>query len=161
MFNSGVVECKPTIDYSVRNLCVRRYPDHKHGCPNFNRKEGCPPKADYFDKVYDLTQPVYAIINVFDFAAHVTRMKGLHPEWSQRQLECCLYWQPRARKQLFELIVNFLKDHRGYKVEPCPEAMGVEITKTLAASGMLLEWPPLNIACQVALAAIPIKKEDT
>lgn len=159
-----IAKVEPVIDYTVRGLCVKTYPGHKRGCPNYNHKKGCPPYADYFDKVYDLSKPVYAIVNSFDFYAHVSRMKEMHPEWSQRQLECCLYWQPKARKQLFGLMKGFLKNHRfkheGYKIEPCPEAMGVEITKTLAAVGVNLEWPPKNIARQVALAAVPLKIED-
>ncbi len=49
-----IIEINPVIDYSVRRLCVKPYPNHKKGCPNFNKKEGCPPTADFFDKVYDL-----------------------------------------------------------------------------------------------------------
>lgn len=147
----------PVIDYSVRGLCVKPYPGHKKGCPNFNKKNGCPPGAAKFDEVYDLSKPVYAIINKFDFASHVSRMKELHPEWSQRQLECCLYWQPKARNQLLQHIKYFLQNHPGYKVEPCPEAMGVDVTETLKNSGVILEWPPKIMCCQVALAGT-IKK---
>lgn len=149
---------KPVIDYSVRGLCVKEYPGHKKGCPNFNRKKGCPPQAGFFDKVYDLDKPVYAIINEFDFKAHVDKMRKLHPDWSKRKLECCLYWQKKARKELLEAIKQFLKENQNYKiykVETCPEAMGVDVTKTLANAGIILEWPPVNIVRQVALAAIP------
>lgn len=147
-----IIPVMPVIDYSVRNLCIYPYPGHKKGCPNFNKKNGCPPGAKLFDTVYDLSQPIFAIIHKFDLAGHVARMKGLHPEWSQRQLECCLYWQPRARKQLLQHIKYFLSDHPGYKVEACPEAMGVNITGTLKNSGLILEWPPKEWAYQVALA---------
>jgi predicted metal-binding protein len=161
---SGIIKrVEPEIDHTVRSLCVKEYPGHKKGCPNFNHKDGCPPNAFFFDKVYDLSKPVYAIVNKFDFKYHVNKMRALHPEWSDRQCECCLYWQPGARKQLFEGIKKFLtyndKEYfkQGYRVEKCPEAMGVEITKTLAKAGIILEWPPANVAYQVALAAIPIK----
>lgn len=159
---SGIIKrIEPVIDYSVRGLCVKVYPGHKKGCPNLNHKDGCPPNAGYFDKVYDISKPVYAIINVFDFKSHVDKMRELHPDWSQRQLDCCLYWQPKARKQLFEGIKKFLTHNdkerfkQGYRVEKCPEAMGVEITKTLAKAGIALEWPPVNVVYQVALAGIP------
>jgi predicted metal-binding protein len=147
-----IIQVMPIIDNSVRGLCCKPYPGHKKGCPNFSKKNGCPPSAKLFDSVYDLSQPVFAIINKFDFAGHVSRMYKLHPEWSQRQLECCLYWQPKARNQLLQHIKYFLSNHPGYRVETCPEAMGVDVTNTLTTSGFLLEWPPKEWACQVALA---------
>jgi predicted metal-binding protein len=149
-----IIPVIPVIDYSVRGLCMKPYLGHKKGCPNYGKKNGCPPGAKCFDEVYDLSQPVYAIINKFDFARHVSRMYELHPEWSQRQLECCLYWQPKARNQLLQHIKYFLKNHPGYRIEACPEAMGVDVTNTLARAGVLLEWPPKQWACQVALAGI-------
>jgi len=44
----------------------------------------------------------------------------------------------------------------GYRAETCPEAMGVNVTLTLDAEGITLEWPPVRIARQVALIAYPI-----
>lgn len=149
-----IIPVTPVIDYAVRGLCVSPYPGHKKGCPNFNHKNGCPPRAMTFDKVYDLSKPVYAIINKFDFAEHVNRMKELHPKWSQRQLECCLYWQPKARKQLLQHIKYFFSNHQGYFITVCPEAMGLDVTRTLKNSGIDLEWPPKQWACQVAIAGI-------
>lgn len=157
--DSGVVKLViPVIDYSVRGLCIKEYPEHKKGCPNYNHKKGCPPQAGYFDKMYDLSKPVYAIINIFDFKSHVAKMKRLHPDRSKRKLECCLYWQPKARKELLVGIKKFLKENQNYKIfkiETCPEALGVNITETLSNAGFELEWPPVNVACQVALAAVP------
>lgn len=144
----------PVMDYSVRFLCIRPYPGHLKGCPNFEKKKGCPPGATLYDQVYDLSKPVYAVINKFDFKEHTERMRQLHPEWSERQVRCCLYWQPKARKELLLHIKQFYREHGlDYKVETCPEAMGVNITQTLANAGIVLEWPPETVAYQVALAA--------
>jgi hypothetical protein len=104
----------------------------------------------------DVRQMVFAIVNHFDFRAHVERMHDAHPRWSQRQLECCLYWQSRARKQLSGMVKDFLREHPGNIVDPCPEAGGVNVTETLRLAGVNLEWPPRKIACQVALAGYPI-----
>lgn len=79
------------IDPVVRALCCHPYPGHPRGCPNYNRKPGCPPGAPMFDDRMDLGRPVYAIINEFDLAAHMERMRQDHPDWSERQLTCCLY----------------------------------------------------------------------
>ena len=147
----------PVLDQSVRKLCYRPYPNHNKGCPNYGKKKGCPPQAQLFETIYDMSKPIYAIVNQYDFKSHVDKMKATHPNWSYRQLTCCLYWQGTARKQLMAGIKNFLKEHREYRIEACPEAMGVNVTETLNNAGITLEWPPKNIACQVALAGI--KKE--
>lgn len=151
-----IIQVIPVIDHSVRALCAKPYPGHAKGCPNFNKKKGCPPGAAKYDETYDLNQPVYAIINKFDFKSHTERMRQLHPEWSERQVRCCLYWQPGARKQLLTEIKRFWSDltHRKYSIETCPEAMGINVTKTLANAGIELEWPPETVAYQVALAGI-------
>ena len=66
-----IIRVNPVIDYSVRKLCIKPYYNHPKGCPNFNKKEGCPPTAQYFDKTYDLNQPVYAVYNVFDLKLNI------------------------------------------------------------------------------------------
>ncbi len=92
------------VNYNVRSLCVRPYPGHPKGCPNFGKRETCPPGAPLIEKIIDPGGRTFLIWNIFDLASHVARLKGRHPNWSIRQLECCLYWQSRARKQLEEAI---------------------------------------------------------
>ena len=154
-----IIKVIPAIDYSVRRLCPKPYYNHPRGCPNFGRKKGCPPGAPLFDQVYDISQPVYAIINEFDIGSHIERMREKHPEWSEHQLKCVLYWQGGARKQLKGRCIEFLRSHPGYQIEMCPEAMGVNITETLRSVGIELEWPPVHIARQVALAGIRKKRK--
>ena len=140
--------------------------------PDFNYKQGCPPSAQLFEKVFDLTQPVFAIFNAFDFKSHVEKMRAANTSWTQAQLTCCLYWQNTARKKLTGSLIYFMTMHPDYHVAVAfykgldkdlrslysrvipspPEAMGVDITKTMAGVGVILEWPPVNVAYQVALA---------
>jgi len=165
----------PIIDCSVRSLCCKPYPGHDKGknigCPNFNHKQGCPPSAKLFDKVFDLNQPVFAIYNAFDFKSHVGKMKAAHPGMSQAQLNCCLYWQNTARKQLTKEIIYFMLTHQDYHVAVAfykgldkdlkglysriipspPEAMGVEVGKTMADIGINI-WPIMDTTYQIALA---------
>lgn len=148
---------KPVFDKSVRNLCVQSYPRHPKGCPNFNKKKGCPPNVPVFWDIYDTTRLIFVIWNVFDLAGHVQRIKGLHPNWSQAQLECCLYWQGTARKQLKQQIKRWLQVYPDMHAETCPEAMGVNVTATMKDIGVELEWPPVKNTIQVALLAYPIK----
>lgn len=142
----------PVIDKSVRALCVKPYPNHPKGCPNFGQRRCCPPIAPMIFDTIDLSGPVYAIWNCFDFGAHVTAMRLAHPAWSARQCECCLYWQGKARKQLRERIIVFLREHPGLTVIACPEAQGVNVTETMKQVGINLEWPPQQYAYQVVLA---------
>ena len=149
----GIIEVKPVMLRLVHSLCVRPYPNHKNGCPNYGKKKGCPPDVPMFDSFYDLSKPVYAIYNKFDFKGHVDRMRANHPDWSKRQVECCLYWQSAARKKLKERIneFKFLADER-YIVSYPPEAAGVNVTETMKRVGVELEWPPVNVVYQVAMA---------
>jgi predicted metal-binding protein len=145
-----IIKLKSIILLSTNlNLCIKSYPGHSRGCPNYNHKKGCPPLKYRFNE--KTLPPYYAIINEFNLAKHVARMKSLHPQWSERQLVCCLYWQQTARKQLQSKINEFLNNHN-YIVDTCPEASGVNVTQTLQQHGIELEWPPRNIVRQVAIA---------
>ena len=152
----GIIEVKPVIIRPVHSLCVRPYPNHKNGCPNYAKKKGCPPGVPMFDSFYDTSKPIYAIYNKFDFKEHVDRMIEKHPDWSRRQLECCLYWQGTARKKLKERIEIFkMIAHRKYVVNTVPEAMGVNVTETMKRVGVELEWPPISVTYQIAMAGYP------
>ena len=67
----------PVVDNTVRALCVRPYPGHPNGCPNFDKKVGCPPGAQHIDDIIHVGkyEEVWAIWNRFDFGFHVQRMR--------------------------------------------------------------------------------------
>lgn len=138
-------------EVSSRDLCRLEYPNHPNGCPNYGKKISCPPIASHLYMLIN-SSPIYIIWNVFLFGQHVQRMKLRHPEWSERQARCCLYWQGTARKQLRIEINNFLSVHHNMYVVQCPEASGVNVTETMANINKFLEWPPETIAYQVVLA---------
>lgn len=137
----------------MRGMCQLPYPNHPKGCPNYNKKNSCPPNC----QIFNLQPPYYAIINEFDLASHVARMYELHPKWTERQAYCCLYWQPKARKKLKEEIILFKRQNPALSVNTCPEGGGVNVTETLALAGVTLEWPPLSVVRQVAIADSSIK----
>ena len=65
-----------------------------------------------------------------------------------------MYWQPKARSQLKGMIQKFRHENWGSGwncIVQCPEAQGVEVTKTMRQGGIELEWPPEIIAHQVVL----------
>lgn len=139
------------MDRRICGLCVRPYPGHPRGCPNFNKKKGCPPKVPALNDVIDLRESVYAIWNCFPLGAHVRKMKARHPTWSDRQLYCCLYWQGTARTQLRLMTQDALRRNPTLTVVRCPEAHGVNVTATMASVGVELQWPPREWAYQVVL----------
>jgi len=83
-------------------------------------------------------------------------MREKHPEWSERQLRCCLYWQHTARRQLRTKVADLLTQHPGLVAVFVPEACGVNVTATMASIGIALEWPPVQFAYQVALVGSPL-----
>jgi predicted metal-binding protein len=154
----GALQITPIIDPHIRSLCLRPYPLHPLGCPNFGKSPRCPPKVAFIDKVFDLEKPCWIIYNAFELGVHVGKMRQIHPNWSERQLYCCLYWQGKARKELKLEIEKFHRTKDPMKellVTTCPEAMGLNVTETMRRAGIKLEWPPMEIALQVAFAGIP------
>jgi len=146
---------EPIIDVGVRTLCLRPYSNHSKGCPNYGKRDTCPPKCPEMKDIFNLDKPIYVIWNVFNFKKHCDRIREKHPNWSERQVECCLYWQGTARKALREEIKKFIYNHAHFKIVTCPEAMGVNITKTMKNVDQILEWPPIQKTYQVALAGYP------
>jgi len=144
----------PVLDPAVRKLCCRPYPGHPRGCPNFGTVERCPPRARHLDDVFDLGAPFYVVWSVFQLGDHVRAMREVHPRWSDRQVRCVLYWQGKARKRLREEVTKFREEHPevDWLVEATPEAMGLEVTRTMAEAGVALPWPPVEQAFHVALA---------
>jgi len=140
------------LDVPAASLCAKPYPGHPKGCPNLGKKDGCPPRVVPIDQRLDLSRPVFAIYNSFDMAEHAGRMRDAHPQWSDRQLRCCLYWQPAARRALRAEIRLFHRHLPGMTVIECPEACGVNVTATMETCGIYLEWPPVEYARQVVLA---------
>jgi len=146
------IEIKPILDRKMMVMCCFPYPGHRAGCPNFDKKEGCPPKTPMLDEILDISKPVFAIYNIFDLKSHVDRMREKHPNWTDRQLRCLLYWQPKARKDLRGKIRSFLALYPHLKIIACPEANGVNVTETMSNAGITLEWMPVNVAYQIVFA---------
>lgn len=151
----GSKEVTIVISVAVRSLCVSPYYNHPKGCPNFDKKKGCPPQAPLIYNTLNLRRPIFVIWNIFPLGEHVARMKVAHADWSEPQLRCCLYWQSKARKQLKEAIDSFLELHSDLTIVTCPEAQGVDVTATMHSIGIQLDWPPQERAIQVAVAGCP------
>ena len=145
---------------SPGELCCRPYHNHRRGCPNYGKRATCPPQAKRWNGQYVLYHYFVAVWSFYPFAEHVKRMRTKHPDWTQRQLECCLYWQGTARKALRSEIKTFLSslsadDRKRASVHEVPEAHGVNVTATMRRLDVMIEWPPCEYVCHVALVVFP------
>jgi len=145
------------VDKRTRKWCTFPYPGHPKGCPNYNKSKECPGKVDLIQNVFDLEKPNWFIIIEFNIGEFAVKMKTKHPNWTNKQARCCLYWQNSVRKKLRikcnELILN--KD-RNYTL--LPEAMGVNVFRTCHRLGIKMRKNPQNIFYKVAFVGT-YKKE--
>jgi len=140
---------------SPRAFCAKPYRGHKLGCPNYGRKPDCPPFAPMYDAVFDLNVNNFALGVSVDIKEHIEALKEKHSSWSEYQLRNPLYWQGSVRKLLKEHINAFIREKPQYRAALRPEAMGVDVIKTLKNAGKQLEWYPSTNVTKVAFLGIP------
>lgn len=144
------------IDYRSREWCKLPYPDHPHGCPNYNYKATCPPRVCLVEDYIDLDRPLWLVVEPFDLASHISRMRTKHPDWSVRQLKCVLYWQGGVNSRLGKGCQELASAVGGiYTI--CPEAMGVQVIKTTKRTGIPIKPRPDGYVFKVGL--VGFKKE--
>ena len=139
------------IDFRAREWCKIPYEGHPNGCPNWNRNPHCPPNVPIITDVFDLTKPLWFSIVEFNLLQHRTNMAIKHPNWSEKQCNCCLYWQNGVRKQLKMQCRNALRDNLGSIYTLIPEAMGINVFKTARNIGIILKRNPRDIIIKIAL----------
>uniref|UniRef100_A0A6M3KBC7 Uncharacterized protein n=1 Tax=viral metagenome TaxID=1070528 RepID=A0A6M3KBC7_9ZZZZ len=142
---------KLVIDYRAREWCKMPYPDHPKGCPNYDKKEGCPTSVQLVEDYFDLTKDHYFVVVQFDLGSHIEKMKGKHPKWSDRQARCVLYWQGSVNKILKEECKLHTFQQAGLLSNLCPEAMGVNVIKTCKALGLPIKPRPTDTVFKVAM----------
>jgi predicted metal-binding protein len=143
-----IVEINPNeIEYSKRfqSLCRRPFYGHSHGCPNFGKKESCPPNVPLIDRVLDLNKNIYIIFNKFEVGEFAEKIRKSHPRWkNERQWYNPRYWQPRARKLHKEEQARAKLEKSIDCIINNPEALGVNVTDLMSKIGFNLKWgwPP-------------------
>jgi predicted metal-binding protein len=135
----------------MQDFCKLPYPNHPRGCPNYGKKEGCPPNQVLINKVLDLKKDVYVVYTEFNLGKHAREMKKRHPQWTDKKAYCCLYWQKRARALHKKEEERAKKEYGLEKVIRLPEAYGVNMNKLMTDIGIRLDWPPKKIARIVSL----------
>ena len=134
-------------------MCLKKSNSFRHGCPNYGKREGCPPR-NLFDEDYDLDRPIYLIATDFDLTKQADRIRRAHPDWTEKAIYNPRYWQNTARKIHSNEISDFLKENPEYTIEKSPEGAGINIDKLCRDYGILLEWPPRKFTRVVSIGAI-------
>jgi len=140
----------------ANKLCCNPYPSHKEGCPNYNKKDGCPPNLPHLNDILNFNKKIYLIYTDFDIGKHAERMKKLHKGWSERQAYCCLYWQPKARKMQRAEEEKCKKEKGIDFILNSPEAYGVNVNLLMKKIGVSLEWPPRKVTRLISLGGMKI-----
>jgi predicted metal-binding protein len=87
-----------TFNRKIQDFCKLKYTQHSEGCLNYSKNTGIPPGIPLIDEILDLSKPVYLIYTEFYIREHARKMKKMPLEWTDRQIYCLFYWQPKARK---------------------------------------------------------------
>ena len=152
---------KPVIDESVRNLCFKPYHNHPKGCPNFGKRDTCPPKAVLLTDYLDINKPIMVVWVEYNLGLHRARAKAKHSHWTKQQCENSRHWQNSVRARLRRDVKDILVRNPLFEgstklvATDCPEAMGVNVTETMKNIGVILEWPPENIVRIIAFIGTP------
>ncbi len=133
-----------THDISTANrLCVQPYYNHKRGCPNFGKKEGCPPNLRHISEEYDMDS-IHILLLEFPFGEYFAQRKEVHPDWTNRALINPRHWQNHLRACLNREWENIQDDYPEHTFIYNPEGQGVNIVETLRLNGIEMEWSVSN-----------------
>lgn len=146
---------KLVITPKTREWCKLPYPRHPNGCPNYGNNPECPPQAPLIQDWMEPTLPHWFIVTEFDLDGFAERMKKKHPNWSDKQCRCVLYWQNTVRKDLRNACKGFIKEHPGAIYTLLPEAMGVNVIITAKHVGVPIKNKPNGTVFKIALVGFP------
>ena len=147
------------LDARARDWCKMHYYNHPGGCPNYGKRNTCPPQAPMFQDFLATCKPMLLVVVGFKLGEHIEIMREHHPDWTKYQLRCVLYWQNTPRKWLRNEIKNALQVYPEMIATECPEAMGVNVIETAKRWYPDIKWTPTDIAYKVAICGIPLAEE--
>lgn len=134
------------------------------------------PEFDFINDV-GMYSKYYLIYAQFNFKKYKEIRKKEHPEWSERQIGCVLYWQNSIKRLLKQYIEKIRKNTfslfyifgcgSGFnltfqKTTYSMEAATINVFSTCKLNGIKLEIKPQNIIHLVCLlcAEVPIIFEE-
>jgi len=130
----------PNYDERARDgtWCKLPYPGHLKGCPNY--PECIDNRLDFkhFGAQYDW----HVVTETFDLASHVSKMKNKHPNWSNSQARCLLYWQTGVRSRLKKKAEALKESLHAQMILDIPEAHGINVFKMMSRLGISLKANP-------------------
>ena len=139
-----------------RSLCIKTYPGHPEGCPNYGKNEECPPKIPaMYDWIFD-TRDVYAVITEFDLLAWYEYRRKRKPYLPEGQIKNKMYWQTKDKAKNELAVKDFYKQYpekKDYVYTNYLECMGVHLVKTLEENGINLEFPVKDFSRRISLVA--------
>lgn len=124
--------------------------DHPHGCPNYGKKEDCPPNSKKIDEFIDLTKELWFIVVEFDIGAHEKKQRIKHPNWSKKQCRNSRHWQNGVVARLLEACRMFCMGY-GFVFTDRPEAMGVHVIRTAKKVGVPIKSRFKDTVYKIAL----------
>jgi hypothetical protein len=132
-----------SFDRKLQHICKKPFYKHPHGCPNYGKKEGCPPQP-LITQLFDFSRELYIIHTSFPVGEFAERMHRAHPDWNERQCYNPRLWQGTARKEHDTEVQRFLKEYTECTITKSPEAHGVNCTALMQTEGITLnwQWPP-------------------
>ena len=149
-FIKGPVEvaCQPR---GFNRWCRLPYPGNPNGCPNFGKKDSCPPLTPYFLDIYK--PHVFVAFMQFDFKEYLETKISLHSDWTERQLRNPWYFQSHLDSQLKHFVDSQLGQpgFENFQAIYSSEAMGVNMHLTARRAGVELEWPPKKDMYRITL----------
>jgi len=137
------------INLRAREWCKLPYPNHPNGCPNYSVREDCPPKAPIWNEYIEC--PCILVGLKFNLKEWIENMKAKHPNWSERQCKCCLYWQGKVRKELRNICNKIKGKDESLFISYTPEAMGVQVINTAVKAGLDVKVKPKDYVWKIAI----------
>ena len=142
---------KLIISPEVQSYCLKKSKSFPRGCPNYGKKEGCPPQP-LIDKIFDLEKELYLIYTEFNVLDFANNMKNKHPNWTEKQCYNPRFWQGTARVQHKKELELFQEKYPQTTIDRCPEAHGINVHILMQREAKIkLEWPPRNLTRIVSL----------
>lgn len=145
----------------VRDFCKRSYPGHPHGCPNYGKKETCPPHAERFMNVIkSIPDGKYFLVYVnFDLEEQSRRMKEKNPHFTEKQSRNSRYWQSTVKKALREKIMSIYNANKNqaWYIIGCGSGFSTKKMSNIQKNVCSMEAMGINVFSTLKLNEIPFE----
>lgn len=127
----------------ANKLCRQAYYKHPKGCPNYNKREDCPPNTRHIFQQYDPLS-IHILCVKFPFLEYISLKELQHPDWTVRALANQRHWQGHLKAQIRDFWEDIKDEYPQYKLIENPEGQGVNLVQTLSQYDINLQWCKQN-----------------